>query len=656
MSVVGAAGVQGPTGSQGVAGPQGNQGPLGPQGNQGISGPQGNQGPTGIQGSTGPQGLTGPQGEKGFQGDHGPQGSTGIQGIQGPTGAQGSAGAQGSTGEVIKWYSENGVPPGAYNPGIFIIGEHWLDLDNGDVYEWDGANWIPQGNIKGSVGSSGAQGSTGAQGSAGAQGSQGRQGPTGAQGDTGSTGAQGRQGPTGPQGLQGVQGPTGPQGNTGSQGDNGASGTLSGNGDPNSNNVIGSFVGQTYIDVLTGDFYTWNGGNWDFSFNTIGAQGSTGAQGSQGRQGPTGAQGIAGPQGNQGPLGFQGINGTSGAQGNQGPTGAQGSNGVGFSVLYDQILYVDPNGNDGTAVLGDPTNPWATIEGAMGYCITNSITRYEVYVNPGIYGMSATNPIDIIGTVALNLSPNVRINAVGGQLSCIFEINNGAEFKIKGGGRSQSKIYVNGRGLIQGNDGSEMIISLNDIYVKVDCSDSGFMDGVVVEVVNADLFVDNCHLELFSTAQGWSSVIRLISGTISSKSSTLKLNHQGYDIESTPDVGTGYAALNSWIIRETQNGSIKHRIILHQTSMDIVSGGGFILTAPQVGTQDRSILLDSVYMHSPTGLHLSLWNDVNAVDNYYVGSNCISGGIDPQGGWIQLPPNSQVPNIIVFNMPTISPY
>jgi hypothetical protein len=124
-----------------------------------------------------------------------------------------------------------------------------------------------------------------------------------------------------------------------------------------------------------------------------------------------------------------------------------------------------------------------------------------------------------------------------------------------------------------------------------------------------------------------------------------------------PTVGSGYAPLYSWVIKETSNGSQLHRIMLHQTSMIVESGGGFILTAPPSATQDRSILLDSVYMHSPTGNHLTLWNDnISATDNYYVGSQCISGGDLPGGNWIQLPPDSMVPNIITFQMPTITPY
>jgi len=97
--------------------------------------------------------------------------------------------------------------------------------------------------------------------------------------------------------------------------------------------------------------------------------------------------------------------------------------------------------------------------------------------------------------------------------------------------------------------------------------------------------------------------------------------------------------------------------MLHQTAMIVESGGGFILTNPGISTSNRSLLLDSVYMHSLTGLHATLWMDqTGSTDTYYVGSNCVSGGKAPEGNWLQLPPDSMVPNIITFEIPTIMPY
>jgi uncharacterized protein (TIGR02145 family) len=87
----------------------------------GAQGPQGEQGPPGLQGETGPQG---PQGSQGIQGIQGPQGLPGMDGLQGPQGDPGSAGLPGPQG-----------PPGP--AGTFQNG-----TSPGDMYYWDGANWI----------------------------------------------------------------------------------------------------------------------------------------------------------------------------------------------------------------------------------------------------------------------------------------------------------------------------------------------------------------------------------------------------------------------------------------------------------------------------------------------------------------------------------
>ena len=194
------------TGEQGEPGPVGPEGPTGPQGPQGIQGPQGT---TGLTGATGSQG---------------PQGNTGATGSQGPAGTAGA-----------KWYSGAGAPAG----GTGVVGDWYLNVTNGDVYEKTGASaWTLRDNL------------TGPQGIQGIQGIQGTQGPTG------STGSQGPKGDTG---AQGIQGPTGLTGSTGAQGIQGPAGTpgemwFTGAGAP-AGGLAGSVVGDWYINSANGDYY-----------------------------------------------------------------------------------------------------------------------------------------------------------------------------------------------------------------------------------------------------------------------------------------------------------------------------------------------------------------------------------------------------------------
>jgi hypothetical protein len=153
MAKLGSTGPAGATGPAGPAGPQGNVGPAGPQGNVGPQGPQGNIGPQGPQGNIGPAGP---------QGDIGPQGQEGDVGPQGPAG---------TPGEV--WFSGSGAPAG----GTGIVGDWYVNLDNGDVYEKTGAAaWTLRGNIRGPQGIQGIQGDPGPAGADGAPGADGTDG------------------------------------------------------------------------------------------------------------------------------------------------------------------------------------------------------------------------------------------------------------------------------------------------------------------------------------------------------------------------------------------------------------------------------------------------------------------------------------------------
>lgn len=79
--------------------------------------------------------------------------------------------------------------------------------------------WVPDTNIRGPAGPTGAQGTTGPTGPQGTTGATGVAGPTGPAGSTGPQGATGTQGPQGTTGSTGSQGPTGTTGAAGTPGD-----------------------------------------------------------------------------------------------------------------------------------------------------------------------------------------------------------------------------------------------------------------------------------------------------------------------------------------------------------------------------------------------------------------------------------------------------
>jgi len=172
-----------------------------------------------VQGSLlGPTGPSGPSG---------PTGPIGRSGVTGPTGPKGDDG----TSVTIKGSvaTSSALPPTGNAEG-----DGYISTDTGNLWVWDGSQWIDVGKIVGPTGPTGPAGLTGATG------------PTGA------TGATGASGPTGPQGNTGSMGATGPTGATGAAGIRG-NGWYSGTGVPGV--IPGSMVGDLYLDTTSGAVY-----------------------------------------------------------------------------------------------------------------------------------------------------------------------------------------------------------------------------------------------------------------------------------------------------------------------------------------------------------------------------------------------------------------
>ena len=165
-------------------------------------------------------------------------------------------------------------------------------------------------------------------------------------------------------------------------------------------------------------------------------------------------------------------------------------------------------------------------------------------------------------------------------------------------------------------------------------------------------------------AQSYKKLIWMDNSVLKVKNSTLTLDTiREADSEMHPGGTSNLSAANNpWIIYESncdQHGLSTHRMMIHNTSLNVILGGGFISTNPLTETSDRTLLLDSVYLYSDYNITSvnTLFNDnISATDTYYIGSNCVSGGNTPVGNWLQLPPDSMIPNIIAFEVPTIKAY
>ena len=156
---------------------------------------------------------------KGVQGDPGPTGGTGPKGDQGDPGP---AGVDGKGIQIAGSVANYAALPTDLTVGD--AGKGYLNNANGQLYIWDGAAFPPE--------SSGVA-------------FKGDKGDTGAKGDPGDMGPAGPTGDTGPKGDPGNVGPNGVRGNT----------WYTGNGGPPVEGIVGSQVGDLYLDRTSGEVY-----------------------------------------------------------------------------------------------------------------------------------------------------------------------------------------------------------------------------------------------------------------------------------------------------------------------------------------------------------------------------------------------------------------
>ena len=159
------------------------------------------------------------------------------------------------------------------------------------------------------------------------------------------------------------------KGDTGPKGDTGVGTTIKGSYSSLEELIQEHPTGSdTDAYLVDGNFYFWNGSQWE---NAGSIKGETGATGPAGPKGDTGDKGDTGEKGSKGDKGETGATGQKGEQGpkgdtgntgpagDTGPTGATGDTGAtgtattikGSYTTYLELIAAHPTGNDGDSYL-----------------------------------------------------------------------------------------------------------------------------------------------------------------------------------------------------------------------------------------------------------------------------------------------------------------
>lgn len=158
-------------------------------------------------------------------------------------------------------------------------------------------------------------------------------------------------------------------GDTGEKGDTGVGTTIKG-----SYNSLEELIAEhptgndTDAYIVDGNFYFWNGNQWENAGSLkgetgatgpAGPKGDTGDKGDTGEKGSKGDKGETGATGEKGEQGLKGDTGDTGATGDTGPAGATGDTGAtgigttikGSYTTYQELIAAHPTGNDGDSYL-----------------------------------------------------------------------------------------------------------------------------------------------------------------------------------------------------------------------------------------------------------------------------------------------------------------
>ena len=158
-------------------------------------------------------------------------------------------------------------------------------------------------------------------------------------------------------------------GDTGPKGDTGVGTTIKGSYDTLEELIAEHPTGNdTDAYLVDGNFYFWNGNQWENAGSLkgetgatgpAGPKGDTGDKGDTGEKGSKGDKGETGATGEKGEQGLKGDTGDTGATGDTGPAGATGdtgATGIGTTIkgsynTYQELIAEHPTGNDGDSYL-----------------------------------------------------------------------------------------------------------------------------------------------------------------------------------------------------------------------------------------------------------------------------------------------------------------
>jgi hypothetical protein len=314
---------------------------------------------------------------------------------------------------------------------------------------------------------------------------------------------------------------------------------------------------------------------------------------------------------------------------------------------YAYTLFVDPSGNNSTAVIGDYTRPWQTINAAINYAGTSSQPTggYTLHIFRGNYTETTSVTFDANESISFFFEPNVNLTVTLASVGYWFTHSGGlGSVNVSGSGKSNyisSNFGVFRVGANGQSAASRFSLNINNITISSSNASNytSTGNGVVIYSNRCTVNIDNSIVSL-TTAGGsgiYQYVIWLSAGYLNVFDSTLDMSSQtGYPINPSVDTGSNYG----WLIWEDlmvssvfggayDAGRIKlQNAYLSQSG---TGGGGAIRLngiGHTYGTSTFSILLANFYFRCGVAKMSTVYSYPKQ-DAVWIGGSVISGGSPP---------------------------
>jgi len=317
---------------------------------------------------------------------------------------------------------------------------------------------------------------------------------------------------------------------------------------------------------------------------------------------------------------------------------------------YSFTLFVDPSGNNSTAVIGDYTKPWQTINAAINYAGTSSQPTggYTIHIFRGNYTATQSVTYDVNESISLFFEPNANLSVALTSVGYWFTHNGGtASVNISGSGKSINYISSNFGvfkvGATTQATPSSLSLSIHDIRISSSNASSytSSGNGVVLYSTRSTVNIDNSTIDLTTPAASSSTnqyVIWLSAGYLNILDSTLEMSSKTGSPASPTDSGSTYG----WLIWEDlmvaspsafPSAYSAGRIKLQNAYLSQygTGGGGAIRLFGEGhtnGVSTFSILLANLYFISNAGKIITVYAYPKQ-DAVWIGGSVISAGTAP---------------------------